>query len=294
MPKARNGAVELEYDTFGRKGDRPLLLVMGLGAQMIAWREGFCELLAAAGHHVVRYDNRDVGLSTMFDAHGVPSMAELAEKLMRGEKPSVPYTLDDMADDAVAVMDETGMDRAHIVGASMGGMIVQTVAIRHPGRLRSMTSIMSTTGNPDLPRATPEAMAALTAPPATNRDEAIARAVNSSKVIGSQVHLPDPVEQREFAGQVFDRSFNPMGVARQMAAVTAHGNRKPALANVTTPTLVLHGREDPLVPVTGGIDTWEAIPGADLLVLAGMGHDLPKPLWPRIVRAITELTERTH
>jgi pimeloyl-ACP methyl ester carboxylesterase len=221
-------------------------------------------------------------------------MAELAEKLMRGEKPSVPYTLDDMADDAIAVMDETGMDRAHIVGASMGGMIVQTVAIRHPGRLRSMTSIMSTTGNPDLPRATPEAMAALTAPPATNRDEAIARAVNSSKVIGSQVHLPDPVEQREFAGQVFDRSFNPMGVARQMAAVTAHGNRKPALANVTTPTLVLHGREDPLVPVTGGIDTWEAIPGADLLVLAGMGHDLPKPLWPRIVRAITELTERTH
>lgn len=294
MPRARNGEVELEYDSFGTPGDRPLLLVMGLGAQLIAWRDGFCELLAAQGHHVVRFDNRDVGLSTKFAHVGVPSMAALAEQMMRGEQPTVPYTLDDMADDAIAVMDAVGFSRAHVVGASMGGMIVQTMAIRHAQRLHSMTSIMSTTGNPALPRATPEALAALTAPPATNREEAIARAIASAKVIGSPGYPPDPAEQRAFAGAAFDRAFHPPGVARQMAAVTAHGNRKPALAAVAVPTLVLHGRDDALVPVAGGIDTFEAIPGAELQVLPGMGHDLPKALWPRIAGAIGELTRRSH
>ncbi len=290
MPRARNGAIELEYDTFGRRTDRPLLLVMGLGAQMIVWREGFCEQLAEAGHYVVRFDNRDVGLSTKLDEHGVPSMLELAAALMRGERPQVPYTLDDMADDAIAVLDAEGIGRAHVCGASLGGMVVQAMAIRHPARLMSMTSIMSTTGNPELPRATPEAMAVLTAPPATTREESIERSVRSSRVIGSQTHIADPDEVRAFAAQAYDRSFYPVGVARQMAAATAHGNRRAALESVQLPTLVLHGREDPLIPVSSGIDTWQAIAGADLLVLAGMGHDMPKPLWPRITRAISDLT----
>ena len=292
MPRARNGAVELEYETFGDVGGRPLLLVMGLGAQMIAWREAFCAQLAAAGHFVIRYDNRDTGLSTRFDDHPVPSMLELAEQLMKGEQPKVPYTLNEMADVAVAVLDAVGIQRAHICGASMGGMIVQAMAIRHPERIHSMVSIMSSTGNPDLPRSKPEAMAALTAPPARTREEAVERSVATSKVIGSQTYPGDPAEIRAFAARAFDRGFNPAGVARHMAAVTAHGNRRPALEAVRIPTLVLHGKEDPLVPVTGGIDTYEAIPGADLLVLAGMAHDLPKPLWPRITQAISELTTR--
>ena len=292
MPRARNGAVELEYDTFGKKGDTPLLLVMGLGAQMIAWREGFCEALAARGHYVIRYDNRDVGLSTKFDDHPVPSMLELVAQMAAGQKPTVPYTLEDMAGDGMAVLDAAGVSTAHICGASMGGMIVQAMAIHHRNRIRTMTSIMSSTGNPTLPRAKPEAMAALTAPPANNRDEAMDRAVSTGKAIGSPGFPADPAEVRAFAAQSYDRMFSPMGVARQMAAVTANGNRRPALENVSLPTLVIHGRDDPLVPVEGGIDTYEAIRGSDLLVIGGMGHDLPKALWGRIADAITHLTQR--
>ena len=292
MPRARNGAVELEYDTFGKKGDTPLLLVMGLGAQMIAWREGFCEALAARGHYVIRYDNRDVGLSTKFDDHPVPSMLELVAQMAAGQKPTVPYTLEDMAGDGMAVLDAEGVSTAHICGASMGGMIVQAMAIHHRNRIRTMTSIMSSTGNPTLPRAKPEAMAALTAPPANNRDEAMDRAVSTGKAIGSPGFPADPAEVRAFAAQSYDRMFSPMGVARQMAAVTANGNRRPALENVSLPTLVIHGRDDPLVPVEGGIDTYEAIRGSDLLVIGGMGHDLPKALWGRIADAITHMTSR--
>lgn len=290
MPRAHNGTVELEYETFGRRGQPPLLLVMGLGAQMIAWREAFCEQLAALGHYVVRYDNRDVGLSTILHGHAVPSMATIGAQLAARQTPTLPYTLDDMADDGMAVLDAEGIGAAHVCGASMGGMIVQAMAIRHGARVKSMTSIMSSTGNPALPRARPEAMAALTAPPATNREQAMERALNSSRIIGSPGFPATPDDIREMAGRAFDRSFNPAGVGRQMAAVVAHGNRRPALETLTLPALVIHGRDDPLVPVQGGIDTWEAVAGADLMVIGGMGHDLPRALWSRIAAAIGQLT----
>ena len=290
MPRARNGTVELEYDTFGSRRDRPLLLVMGLGAQMIAWREGFCQLLADLGHYVMRYDNRDVGLSTRFDDHPVPSMLELVAQMAAGQQPSVPYTLNDMAADGMAVLDAEGFATAHVCGASMGGMIVQARALNHRDRIRTLTSIMSSTGNPTLPRAQPAAMAALTAPPATNRDEAMDRAVTSGKAVGSPGFPADPAEVRAFAAQSYDRAFTPLGTARQMAAVTANGNRRPALEQLSLPALIIHGRDDALVPVECGIDTYQAINGSDLLVIGGMGHDLPKALWPRIGHAITAMT----
>ena len=290
MPRALNGTVELEYDTFGQKRDRPLLLVMGLGAQMIAWREGFCEQLAGLGHYVLRYDNRDVGLSTKFDDFPMPSMAELVAQRAAGKTPQVPYTLSDMADDGMAVLDAEGLATAHICGASMGGMIVQAMALQHRSRIRTLTSIMSSTGSPGLPPARPSAMAALTAPPAQNREEAMDRAVANGKVIGSPGFPADPAETRDFAARVYDRSFTPLGTARQMAAVGANGNRRPALEQLSLPALVIHGRDDPLVPVECGIDTYHALSGSDLLIIGGMGHDLPKALWQRIAQAINGKT----
>lgn len=294
MPRARNGEIELEYDSFGQRNGRPLLLVMGLGAQMINWRDGFCQKLADLGHYVVRFDNRDTGLSSKLEGAPAPSMMEVAAERAAGRQPNVAYTLNEMADDAVAVMDAAGLQKAHVCGASMGGMIAQAMAIRHPARLHSMTSIMSSTGNPELPPAKPEAMSVLMMPPAKTREEVIQRAVPNNRAIGSPGFPADPAEVQRYAAMSYDRCFYPIGVARQMAAVGAHGNRKPALSKVTTPTLVLHGRDDALVPVEAGIDTYQAIPGADLLVIAGMGHDLPVALWDRIANAITELTHRAQ
>ena len=294
MPQARVNGVKIEYDTFGRRADRPLLLVMGLGAQMIQWDEGFCRQLVDAGHFVIRFDNRDVGLSEYFDSAGVPDMAETMRKMQAGEKPDVPYTADDMAADAFGVLDALDLASAHICGASMGGMIVQTMAINAPRRIRSMTSIMATTGNRALPPAKPEAIAALMSPPARTRDEAMARSLATARVIGSPGYPATEDEIRARAARAFDRAFHPEGVARQMSAIASHGSRKEKLQKLDLPALVIHGRDDPLVPVEGGIDTHEALKGSELLVIDGMGHDLPRALWPQIVGAITRLTERAE
>ena len=292
MPQARANGIQLEYDTFGRASDAPLLLIMGLGAQMVLWDEEFCELLAQHGHYVVRFDNRDVGLSTKFDHKGVPNVVALMQA--GADRSTVPYTLDDMADDAAGLLDALRIERAHIVGASMGGMIAQTVAYRHAPKTRSLVSIMSSTGNPALPPAKPEAMAVLLTPRPLDREGNVDAAVKASIVIGSPAYPQDVARLRARSAMMFDRSFTPLGTARQMAAIFAHGNRATRLAAVTAPTLVIHGLADPLVPVEGGRDTAKSIPGAQLLEIEGMGHDLPPGLWTRIADAIAAHTKKAE
>jgi pimeloyl-ACP methyl ester carboxylesterase len=292
MPQARANGIQLEYDTFGRASDAPLLLIMGLGAQMTLWDEEFCDLIAERGHYVVRFDNRDVGLSTKFDDRGVPDLAKIMAP--GADRSSAPYTLDDMADDAAGLLDALRIERAHIVGASMGGMIAQTVAYRHAPKTRSLVSIMSSTGNPALPQAKPEAMAVLMVPRPTDRAGNVEASVQAAKVIGSPAYPADEARLRQRAGMMYDRAFTPLGTLRQMAAIFAHGNRAPRLAAVTAPTLVIHGLADPLVPVEGGRDTAKSIPGAQLLEIEGMGHDLPQALWTRLADAIAGHTQKAE
>lgn len=294
MPNIDANGIRIEYDSFGDRGAEPLLLVMGLGGQMLLWEESFCEALAERGYFVVRFDNRDIGLSTHFDAHGVPDPIALMTAAASGQTVSVPYTLDDMADDAVGLCDALGLDGAHFVGASMGGMIVQTVAIRHPARVRSLVSIMSTTGNPALPAARPEIMALLAGPPPVGREAGIDAAVETWRQIGSPGFPFDEAHIRARSAALYDRSNHPAGQARQLAAILAHGNRAPRLAGVRAPTLVIHGTDDPLVPVEGGKDTAAAIPGAELLLIPGMGHDLPRPLFAKLVEAIATHAQKAR
>jgi pimeloyl-ACP methyl ester carboxylesterase len=294
MARARANGIEIEYDTFGARDGRPLLLVMGLGGQSLMWDEAFCEALAERGHFVVRFDNRDVGLSSKFGHAGVPNVMELMMKAASGQPLDVPYTLDDMADDAAGLLDALELETAHVCGASMGGMIVQTLAIRHPARLRSLVSIMSTTGDPSLPPAQPEAMAVLVTPPPADRAGSLDAAVRTWRTIGSPGFPFDEAKIRERAGRLYDRSFYPEGVVRQLAAILAHGNRAPKLREVATPALVIHGAADPLVPLAGGEHTARSIPGAELLVVEGMGHDLPEGAWPRIIGAISEHTAKAE
>jgi pimeloyl-ACP methyl ester carboxylesterase len=278
--RASANGIEIAYDTFGSPRGRPLLLVMGLGSQMIHWDEEFCGVLADAGHHVVRFDNRDVGESTHLHDAGTPVF---------GENMRAPYLLDDMADDAAGLLDALGWESAHVVGASMGGMIAQLLAIRHPHRVHSLTSIMSTP-SPEAARPTQAAMAALMAPPASDRETALQRALATWEVIGSPGYPLDRERITRLAGLSYDRSFDPAGSARQLAAITASADRAPMLKELTVRALVLHGEDDRLVPLSGGIATAEAIPGAKLVTFPGMGHDLPRPLWPEFVGAIGELT----
>jgi pimeloyl-ACP methyl ester carboxylesterase len=288
MAKLNANGIQIEYDSFGDRGADPLLLIMGLGAQMILWDEEFCTGLADHGHFVVRFDNRDVGLSTKFEHLGAPNLPELMQNAAAGGEVKAPYLLDDMADDAAGVLDSLDIETAHIVGASMGGMIAQTFAIRHPSRLRTLTSIMSSTGNPELPAAKPEAMAVLMRERAKDREGAIEAAVSASHVLTGPGFEVDVERVRERAARGYDRCFHPEGQARQLAAILASGSRKTALAQVRTPTLVIHGDGDPLVPIEGGHDTAESIPGAEMLIIEGMGHDLPREAWPRIISAISD------
>ena len=286
MPRAQVNGVELEYETFGSRSARPLVLIMGLGAQMILWDEELCEAFAARDFFVVRFDNRDVGLSTKLDHAGAPNAYAAMQAAAAHQRVDAPYTLSDMADDTVALMDTLGIERAHVVGASMGGMIAQMIAIRHPARLLSLTSIMSTTGSPDVPAASPEALQVLLTPVPSDRDAYVERAIRSWRVIGSKGFPVDEDAVRARAARSFDRDFYPAGVARQLVAIIASGNRTQALREVTTPTLVIHGDADPLAHIEGGRLTAATIPGAELLVIEGMGHDLPRGAWPRIVDAI--------
>ena len=279
--------IDIAYETFGDEEGRPLLLVMGLATQMLAWNEDFCRLLVDRGFFVIRFDNRDIGLSThMVDAPAPDIMAMLG-----GDTSSASYTLHDMADDAAGLLDALGIPSAHVVGASMGGMISQTLAIRHRERVRTLTSIMSTT-SPLIGGATEEAAATLFAPPATNRDEAIARSLNTYRVIGSPGYPLDEEWLREVAGEAYDRAYDPAGVARQLLAIYAAGDRTEQLRQLTVPTLVIHGENDPLVQVAGGHATAEAVPGAELIVIPGMGHNLPRQLWPTIIDAVAALADR--
>ncbi len=286
MARARGNGIEIEYEVAGSPADPPILLIMGLGGQLLAWDDEFVLGLARRGHFVIRFDNRDVGLSTHFDGATAPPLAELVAKRAAGETIEVPYRLSDMAGDAAALLDHLELHAAHVVGASLGGMIAQTVAVLHPQRVRSLTSIMSTTGDPSLPPAKPEAMARLALPVPTERGAYIEHQLASQAVMSGAGFPFEPERARALAGRLFDRAFYPQGVARQLAAVFASGSRKDALAAVRAPTLVIHGLEDPLVPVEAGVDTHDAIPGSELLLIDGLGHNLPRGVWPTLWDAI--------
>ncbi len=278
--------IELCYDTFGDRAAPPLLLIMGLAAQMIAWDEEFCEQLAARGYFVIRFDNRDIGLSTRFPQHGTPDLLALLGQALMGRSVAAPYTLRDMAADAIGLLDALGIARAHVVGASMGGAIGQEMAIHHGERLLSLTSIMSSTGDPSLPQASPEAMAVLLSPPPTDRDSYFASYKRTWAVLRGPGFPLDEAKDLERAARAWDRGLNSPGVARQMAAILASGNRTSALGSVCVPTLVIHGDADPLVRHEGGVATAKAIPGARLLTINGMGHALPISMWPQLIDAI--------
>jgi pimeloyl-ACP methyl ester carboxylesterase len=275
---AQAGEIELAYETFGDPADPALLLIMGLGSQMIFWPEELCETLARRGYFVIRFDNRDVGRSTV-----LPGPAPDVRAVASGEVP-VPYRLHDMADDAVGLLDALGIERAHVVGASLGGMIAQRVAIDHPDRVLSLASIMSTTGDPAVGRPTAAAMAVLMTAPPVDRDGYIASTIRGRGVLGTQP--PDEQRTRELAESSFDRGYHPAGTARQFAAIVATPDRTPELRELDLPVVVIHGAADPLITLSGGEATAGAIPGAELVVIEGMGHDLPPIAVERIAAAI--------
>jgi pimeloyl-ACP methyl ester carboxylesterase len=285
IARTRVGDIEIAYETFGDAANPPVLLVMGLATQMIGWPDEFCRELAEQGLYVVRFDNRDIGLSTHLDSAGAPDLMAV----LGGDRSSVPYALSDLADDTVGLLDALGLDSAHVVGASMGGMIAQLVAIRHPARVRSLTSIMSTTGNPAVGAASEAATALLLAPAVRDREAAVQRAVDTYRVIGSPGFEFDEEGLRDRAGLSFDRAYDPAGVARQLAAILTTPDRTEDLRRLSVPTLVIHGEQDALVDVSGGRATAAAIPDAELLLVDGMGHDLPRAVWPQLTKRITAL-----
>ncbi|MDX2170421.1 MAG: alpha/beta fold hydrolase [Deltaproteobacteria bacterium] len=292
MPFLHANRLRIAYDEFGQRTDPPLLLIMGLGAQMIFWRDDFCRGLAQRGLRVIRFDNRDVGASTHFDSAGMPNVMLIATAAATGQPAQAPYLLRDMADDTAGVLDALDIDRAHIVGTSMGGMIAQTLAIHHPARVRSLTSIMSHTGSPSLPPPRPEVLAVVLAPQPTTREEAIERGVLTYRTIGSPGFPFDEPEVRDVVTRAYERGYDPAGTARQLAAILASGSRVEALRRLDVPTLVVHGREDPLVAFSGGEETAATIPGAEFLPIAGMGHDMPRGIWPQLIERIAALAAR--
>jgi pimeloyl-ACP methyl ester carboxylesterase len=290
MPKADNDGVTIEYDTIGNLENPAILLIMGFATQMTAWHRDFCQLLADRGYFVVRFDNRDCGLSHKTVGEP-PNLMSIMMSVTSGSPITidVPYTLSEMATDGLAVLDELGIERAHAVGASMGGMIAQQMAIDHPDRVLSLTSIMSTTGDPQVGQGSQEAMGALLSPAPDSRDEAIELGVSIGAII-SGPHF-DEAEARVRVGEAFDRSYYPAGAPFQLAAIAKTGNRTEQLEALDVPTLVIHGAADSLVGVSGGEATAAAIPGATLLTFDDMGHDLPKARWPAITGAIADVAD---
>jgi len=275
LAKAAANGIEIEYETMGDPSARPLLLIGGLADQLIHWDDDLCRDLSRRGHFIIRYDNRDAGLSTKFD------------------NAASPYTLEDMADDATGLLDALAIRKAHICGASMGGMIAQTVAIRHPSRVLSLISIYSTTGNKDLPGPRPDVMELLLAPAPSEREAYIEHMAALFRVMAGPGFPFDEGWTRMITAKAYDRCFCPEGTGRQLLAIMNQANRKKALASVTVPTLVIHGTDDPVVPVEAGIDTAQAVPGSELMLIEGMGHDLPHGgAWPRIVEAISAHTSK--
>ncbi|MEU9002110.1 alpha/beta hydrolase [Streptomyces sp. NPDC059982] len=282
--------IEVAYERFGDPRDPAVLLIMGIALQMLGWPEGFCAELAARGVQVIRFDNRDVGLSSHFPDAPVPDV----RAALAGDLSSVSYNLSDMAADSIGLLDALGIDGAHLVGLSMGGAIAQTAALEHPGRVRSLTSMMSSTGDPRVGRPKPEALGALAGPVATEREEVVERMVRTVRVLGSPGFPFDEAAVRDRARRSFDRAHDPLGVARQAAAAIASGDRTARLASLTVPTLVIHGSDDVMCDVSGGRATAGAVPGAEFVTFEGMGHDLPRALWPEIASLITDLVRRAE
>ncbi|MDR1998464.1 MAG: alpha/beta fold hydrolase [Frankiaceae bacterium] len=290
MPLAASNGIEICYETFGDPADPTLLLFMGLGAQMIGWDEGFIQELASRKLHIVRFDNRDTGKSTWFD-DAVYDLAAGQAANLAGEPVVAPYNLSDMVNDAVGLLDHLGIGQVHIAGASMGGMLVQQMAIDHPDRVLSMCSIMSSPGEPDNGQAAKGVFRLLLSGPADSREAAIAAAVQTSRVVGAKEHF-DEARVAERAGRAYDRAYHPVASERQLLAIWASSPRTEGLRKLDVPALVIHGRQDPLIQLDGGERTAELIPGAQLLVFDDMGHDTPEPLWPAIADAIAALTAR--
>ena len=283
---AHANGIDICYEIFGNADAEPMLLIMGLGAQMVLWDDAFCQQLAARGFRVIRFDNRDIGQSSKLSGGKRLSPLELLKLRFLKIPVSAPYKLRDMAEDTVALMDALSIRSAHLVGASMGGMIAQEIAITFGERVRSLTSIMSTTGNPKVPGPTREAAAMLMAPPPKTRDEYIARFAQNWKILRVGSFPQDEALDRSRAERTWDRGLNPAGVGRQLRAILASGSRKQRLGNVMAPTLVIHGTVDPLVNPMGGRDTAASVPGAKLMMIEGMGHAIPVPMWPQIIDAI--------
>jgi pimeloyl-ACP methyl ester carboxylesterase len=291
MTRAAANGIDIEYDTFGDKNGTPLLLIMGLSSQMVAWPESFCQKLAQSGHWVLRFDNRDVGLSSKIEDVRLPDLMATLAAYQQGLPVDAPYTLSDMAADAVGLMDALKLEKAHVCGLSMGGMIAQVMAIEYPQRLLSLISMESSTGDPTLPPAKPEAMEAMLSPPPQDGDGYIQHRAEVFRAFAGGSDKFDETLEKELSANSYDRSFYPLGFIRQLAAILASGNRTQSLASVTAPTLVIHGADDPLVPPAHGRATAGAIPGAKLLVVEGLGHGIAYPsLWDQIVDAITQHT----
>jgi pimeloyl-ACP methyl ester carboxylesterase len=279
---AQVGRVQIAYETFGDPDDPPLLLIMGLASQMILWDEELCQMFVERGFYVIRFDNRDVGHSSHVRGGGKPKVL----RAMAGITRNPHYTLDDMADDSFGLLDHLGIESAHVVGASMGGMIAQTMAIRRPERVRSLASIMSTTGNRRVGMPRLRALGLLLRKAPRDRDSYVEYVAGIFKVIGSPGFDRDEAWIRKLAGESYDRGVDRAGPGRQIVAVQASGDRTKQLARVRVPTVVIHGKEDPLIPVRAGRATARAIPGAKLVEIEGMGHDVPPELWPRIVETV--------
>jgi pimeloyl-ACP methyl ester carboxylesterase len=282
MPNVTANGIQIEYDTFGEDSSPALLLIIGAGGQMIYWELEFCESLAKRGLFVIRFDNRDAGLSTKFDDAGIPDMMVA----MEGNPVAAAYSLDDMAADAVGLLDALGIQKTHICGSSMGGEIAQIISYRYPERVLSLAAIMSSTGNPELPQMKPEVLAAVFKPVPAEREAYIEHNVNFWRMLWSPGFPFDEKRLCRVLAEGYDRSYYPPGMIRQSLAVLKNGYRKSLIASIKAPTLIIHGDEDSLMSVEGGKEMAQLIPGAKLLIINGMGHDMPKEAWPKIIDAI--------
>jgi pimeloyl-ACP methyl ester carboxylesterase len=296
MPQVRANGIDIEYESFGRDGDPLILLIMGFGAQLIFWPEALCQGLADRGFRVVRFDNRDVGKSSHLAGQTAPDPRALFAEVMAGKRPQVPYSLDDMANDTVGLMDSLGVKSAHIVGASMGGMIAQLVAIHHPTRTKSLISIMSTTGRRDLPSGNPETLSVLFRPPnGTSRDDLIEASILVQKALSGPGFPLTEAEMRVRAERRTDYApFDLAGIARQSAALIVAQPRNALLKELRCPALVLHGADDPVIPAAAAKDTAASIPGAELVIIPGMGHDFPSALVPVYLKHIGDFVAKVE
>jgi pimeloyl-ACP methyl ester carboxylesterase len=294
--KVQANGITIAYQSFGREDRETVLMIMGNGTQLTAWPVELCETLVKRGYRVIIYDNRDVGLSTKFDAAGVPDAKEVIEARIAGKPSSLPYSLDDMANDAVGLMDAFGIKKAHVVGVSMGGMIAQLVAADHPEHVLSLTSIMSTSGNPQIPfPANPDAMAKMPPPaPEGDQEAIVANGVKMIQVLAGPDYPPDEKRIRDLVVRSLKRSADRAGMARHnvVSALGLFEDRRAKLKTIKVPTVVVHGAKDPIMSVEGGKDTAANIPGAELRIISGMGHDLPIPLVATIADAITAAASR--